>query len=84
MNGDLFNRIVTITEEYLGPTSHRFISRQIGAHLNKPPEDITPDDIPTLVEWVKLTLALVTEDKHIVEDYASKLTKLATNEAGRL
>lgn len=83
MNGELFDRVVSITEEYLGPASHRFVVRQIGSHLNKTPGEITPEDIPTFVEWAKLTLALVTEDKQIVEDYATKLTRLATSEAGR-
>ena len=83
MNGVLFNRLVSITEEYLGPASRRFVIRQIDSHLNKTPSEITPEDIPTFVEWAKLTLALVTEDKQIVDAYAAKLTALATSEAGR-
>jgi hypothetical protein len=76
MTATLFEEAVNITEQYLGPAARRFVTRQIAFHLNKSPENLTPLDIPELVEWTKATLALLTEDKQMVSDYAAKISRL--------
>lgn len=73
----LFENIVNITEQYLGPAARRFIVRQVAFHLGKAPEELDAKDIPELVEWTKATLALLTEDKYMVNDYAQKISQLA-------
>lgn len=77
MTEELFDALVAIAEEYLGPAAKRFMSRQITHHLNKKPAEITLDDLPKLVEWVRITIALLTEDKTMVEDFASRLLQIA-------
>lgn len=69
----LFHEVVAVTEHYLGPSANRFITRQIAFHLHKSPEALNISDIPELCEWTKLTLALLTNDKAIVDDYAAKI-----------
>ena len=76
MTEELFESVVSIAEEYLGPAAKRFMSRQIINHFNKKPADITLEDLPKLVEWVRVTVALLTEDKSTVEDFASRLLQL--------
>lgn len=71
-----FDQIVLVTEDYLGPAAKRFVTRQVSSHLGKVPSEVSLEDIPKLLEWSTITLALLTEDKHVVDDYAEKMTKL--------
>jgi hypothetical protein len=73
----LYREVIKVTEEYLGPAAERFIARQITFHLNKSPQDLSPDDLPKLIEWAKVTLGLLTEDRQVVDDYERKLIHLA-------
>lgn len=76
-NISLFDEVVVITERYLGPAARRFIARQVSFHLNKAPEALMSTDIPQLVEWTKATLALLTEDKSMVDGFAQEVMKLS-------
>jgi hypothetical protein len=72
----VFDQIVNVTEDYLGPAAHRFVSRQVASHLDKAPEEVTADDIPKLAEWTKVTLALLTEDRYVLSEYADRMAEL--------
>lgn len=76
----LYHRVVAITEEYLGPAAHRFVTRLIAYHFNKPPQELTPADIPKLVDWTRLSLALITENHALIDECTSKLGHLAEME----
>lgn len=73
---ELFQRVTQITEEYLGPAAERFVARQISFHLSKTPAELTTDDLPTFIEWAKLTLSLLTEDRDVINEFTAKLTEL--------
>jgi hypothetical protein len=73
----LFDRVVSISSEYLGPTADRFMRRQIITHLSKEPEALEPQDIYALVDWVKLTFALLTDDTALIQSFSDELTALA-------
>lgn len=77
MTNELFEKVVAITEDYLGPAAPRFVTRQISFHLGKTPEELVDSDIPKLAEWTKATLAMLTDDKDIVKDYTGKILELA-------
>ncbi len=77
MTNELFEKVVAITEDYLGPAAPRFVTRQISFHLGKTPEELVDSDIPKLAEWTKATLAMLTDDKAIVKDYTVKILELA-------
>lgn len=77
MTNELFEKVVAITEDYLGPAAPRFVTRQISFHLGKTPEELLDSDIPKLAEWTKATLAMLTDDKTIVKDYTVKILELA-------
>ena len=76
IHGDLYLKIVEVTGDYLGPASKRFIDRQIINHLNKQPEEISDADMDSLIEWTTAAMALLTEDKHMVENYKHRLKTL--------
>ncbi len=69
----LYDEVVEITYDYLGPAASRFIAREIETHLAKNPEDLTKTDIPVLLDWSKLAIALLTDDKQIVDDFSKRL-----------
>lgn len=73
----IYDQIVAITEDYLGPAAHRFVARQVSSHLAKEPAEVVRDDIPMLTEWTKVTLGLLTEDRKLVSEYVAKMTELA-------
>jgi hypothetical protein len=73
----LYREITRVTEEYLGPAAERFIARQVASHLGKSPQELIPEDLSKLIEWAKVTLALLTEDHQVVEEYERRLSELA-------
>jgi hypothetical protein len=76
----LYSRITDITEEYLGPAAERFVARQITFHLGKAPEELSPDDLPKLIQWTKVTFSLLTEDRDAIEEYIHKMEQLASDD----
>lgn len=82
MTATVAEDIIQITEQYLGPAADRFVTRQIQFHLNKKPEELTRQDIPKLAEWIKVSLALLTEDKKMVDECAAKIAKLTGSPNG--
>jgi nitric oxide reductase activation protein len=73
----IYQQVVAVTYDYLGPAAQRFIDREIKAHLHKKPQDLTKADVVKLVDWSKLAFALLTEDAKMVDDYAGSLLTIA-------
>jgi hypothetical protein len=72
----LADQVIDITQEYLGPTADRFVTRLINFHLKKEPAELKPGDIKKLSEWIKVSLGLLTEDKKLVDECEKKILKL--------
>lgn len=75
----LYVQVVVITNAYLGPAAERFIARQVQNHLHKEPSDISHTDLLQLIDWVRVSVSLITEDRRVVEEYITKLRQLAEN-----
>ncbi len=73
----VYDKVVRITNVYLGPAAERFIGRQVENHLHKPPQELSRDDLAGLIDWIIVAVSLLTEDNEIVEEYAGELYKLA-------
>ena len=69
----LYQELVAATRELLGPASERFSERQIQSHLQKKPEDITKDDVIELIDWIKLSLAILTEDSKTLKSFVGEI-----------
>ncbi|HEY6736087.1 MAG TPA: hypothetical protein VI322_00050 [Candidatus Saccharimonadia bacterium] len=82
MSGQIFEAVVAINEDYLGPAARRFVARHILFHLAKQPDELTHDDLPKLTEWTRVTMALLTEDKDVLEAYARRLQDLEEHYRG--
>jgi hypothetical protein len=76
-NNTLYDKVVRVTNVYLGPAADRFIARQVQNHLHKPPEDLSRADLVKLIDWIRVAVSLLTDDSEIVEEYASQLERLA-------
>lgn len=78
-NPPIYRQVVKVTQDYLGPAAERFVGRQIETHLNKKPEELTREDIKKLSDWLKIAIALLTDDGKIVESYVHDLLAIGTN-----
>ena len=81
-NNQVYNEIVDVLYDYLGPAAERFLDREIESHLHKKPEDITKSDIPKLHEWSKLAIALLAEDQKTVDEFSNSLLAIAKKHNG--
>ena len=73
----LYEKVVKVTYVYLGPAADRFIDRQVQNHLQKSPQELSKDDLITLIDWIRGAVSLLTEDNEIVEEYTAQLLQLA-------
>jgi uncharacterized protein YegL len=71
-----YDQVVKVTYVYLGPAADRFIARQVENHLDKQPQNLSPSDLEKLIDWIKLSISMLTEDVEIVEEYVAELKKL--------
>lgn len=72
----LYDAVIDVTQDYLGPAAGRFIDRSITNHLKKKPEDLTASDLKKLVDWVKVSVAVLTEDSDLVAEYIARLSNV--------
>jgi hypothetical protein len=53
-----------------------YISRLIANHISKTPKELRRQDLPELFTWIKLTVAMVTDEKRVIEEFLSRLSLL--------
>lgn len=73
----LYDQIVTVTYDILGPAADRFVSRQISNHFSKQPDELTIADLPELIEWMRLAVSFLTDDKQLIDTFTGQLTNLS-------
>lgn len=73
----VYNEVIGVTQEYLGPAAERFISRQVETHLSKKPQELTREDLTKLIDWVKIAIALLTEDSKTVDAFTARLKEIS-------
>ena len=74
----LYDQVVKTTYDYLGPAADRFVARQIRNHLSKAPEELQPQDLRSLIDWISLAMTLLSDDQELVERYITDLKALAS------
>lgn len=70
-------QLLEVSSDYLGPAAERFIDRQISTHLHKRPEHVSRQDVTKLVDWLRLSFALLTNDVGLVDEYTERLKLIA-------
>jgi hypothetical protein len=76
-NASILDQVFEVSEDYLGPATERFINRQIETHLKKQPDKLTSRDLDKLIDWIKLSFAMLTNNADIVNEYAKRLSFVA-------
>ena len=74
---NLYDEVVTVTYNYLGPAADRFVARQMRNHLQKDPTDLKPKDLRQLIDWIQLAMRLISNDSQTVDRYIADLDGLA-------
>jgi hypothetical protein len=77
MAAQILEQVVEINRDYLGPAAERFVERQISIHLKKKPQQITARDLDKLIDWLKLSFALLTDNTKLVDEYTHRLKLVA-------
>jgi hypothetical protein len=75
----LYDQVVTVTYDYLGPAADRFVMRQIRNHLNKDPAELERKDLRQLIDWIKLAMRLVSNETEVIDRYVADLESLTTS-----
>lgn len=68
---DVEEKVVELSEQYLGFAARSYLNRQARLHLDKPLSDITEDDLEELAQWVSNTAPLIMdaeEGKELAEE----------------
>jgi hypothetical protein len=72
----LYDDVVTITYDYLGPAADRFVIRQIRNHLGKDPGELRREDLRQLIDWIRLAMRLISNNAEVVDHYINDLESL--------
>lgn len=73
----LYHQVLEVTNDLLGPASQRFIDRQIRNHLQIDPAQLTKHDLTKLSDWLRLSVALLTDDKRTIADFMAQIKHLS-------
>lgn len=73
----LYRKVVAIAEDYFGPAASRYVDRLVKNHFQKNPEQLSAKDMPELIKWTRLTVAMVTDDHEVIDEFSKRL-KLVT------
>lgn len=76
ISNNLYESVVTITYDYLGPAADRFVTRQIRNHLKKDPQQLEPKDLRQLMDWIRLAMQLISSDSEVIDQYLADLEAL--------
>lgn len=76
----LYDQIVIITAEYLGPAADRFLYRQVTNHLGIPPTALNKTDLQKILTWIQLAMTILTNDEQLVDEYMEQLKELVGND----
>jgi hypothetical protein len=72
----LYDNVVNVTQIYLRPAADRFITRQIRNHLQKDPERLVSRDLEELIDWIRVAMSFLTEDRVVIDEYIRDLKTL--------
>lgn len=75
-SSNLYEDVVAVTYDYLGPAADRFVVRQIRNHLNKDPDELEPKDLHKLMDWIRLAMQLISSDTTVIDNYMADLHTL--------
>ncbi len=74
---NLYDQVVRVTYDYLGPAADRFVMRQIRNHLDKDPAALQHKDLSQLIDWIRLAMRLISDETTVIDNYITDLEALS-------
>jgi len=71
----LYQQVINLSKDYLGPAAQRFIDRQVTQHLKKELGSLTPSDLGDLAKWINVSAGLLI-DKSKAQELSDKVKNL--------
>ena len=69
----LYDQVLKVASQYLGPAAEKFVQRQIKSHLNlTSPQALSAQNLPDLARWCEISGALVM-DKEKAAEFRSRV-----------
>ncbi len=72
----LYDAVLVITQDYLGPAAQRFLDRSIVNHLHKRPYELQREDLDDLAHWLRVSLSFLTEDSDVIDGFETRMKQL--------
>ncbi len=73
----LYDQILEIVKDYLGPAADRFLARQTTTHLRKEVKKIDKGDIHILAIRIRSGLLVLTKDEAVVDEAFRRIAAIA-------
>ncbi len=72
----LYDNVVSVAKEYIGPAGQKFVDRQISSHLGVSPAEITNANLEELAKWcLSSGKMLIGDDK--ASEFSQKVKTIA-------
>lgn len=74
----LYEEVARFSHAYFGTDAPQHIGRLIEIHTHKSAEQLSKEELMSLLDWIRSAAAFLEDDKEKVESYIADLLKLAT------
>ena len=71
----LYDDVLNVAKDYMGPTAERFVNRQLNRYLDIEPHQLTEQHLKELAKWCCTSGKLVMRDKW-AQEFSSKIEAL--------
>lgn len=75
----LYQKVTRTSEDFFGPSGPHFIGKVVQNHLHKDPKRLTKHDMPELIVWLRLAVAMVIKDRRVIAKFISRLDRLSAS-----
>lgn len=77
-----YEHLLHLTHRFLGPDAVGHILGIIEMHLQKPPEELTKDDLISLIDWLSFGITFLVSNEEKAHRFLDKLTAYAQSPDG--
>lgn len=71
----LYDDIVTVAKDYMGPTAARFVDRQLSGHLKMEPYQLNRHHLEELAKWCYTSGRLVMREER-AQEFSNRIQRL--------
>lgn len=74
----VFEEIVDMTSDYIGPAARRFVTKIVHNHLDKSPSELKRSDVTEYHEAAVIAFARITKNSRLRYEFSTRLLALKT------